>query len=68
MVFDVAGTAAVLAGCTDTFVVDVKNRALLTMRSVIPGLWNLLVYITGGSIALRWFRDQFTNNFRRDKA
>ena len=37
MLFDVAGTAAVLAGCTDTFVADTKNRALLTMRSVIPG-------------------------------
>jgi xylulokinase len=64
MVFDVAGTAAVLAGCTDQYVADVKNRALLTMRSVIPGLWNPLAYIAGGGIALRWFRDQFYNNLR----
>jgi xylulokinase len=63
MVFDVAGTAAVLAGCTDTFVADTHNRALLTMRSVIPGLWNPLAYIAGGGIALRWFRDQFFNAF-----
>ncbi len=61
MLFDVAGTAAVLAGCTDRFVADVKERALLTMRSVIPGLWNPLAYIAGGGIALRWFRDQFFN-------
>ncbi len=61
MVFDVAGTAAVLAGCTDEFVADSKNRALLTMRSVIPGLWNPLAYIGGGGLALRWFRDQFFN-------
>lgn len=61
MIFDVAGTAAVLAGCTDKFVADAKNRALLTMRSVIPGLWNPLAYIGGGGIALRWFRDQFYN-------
>jgi xylulokinase len=61
MLFDVAGTAAVLAGCTDTFASDVKNRALLTMRSVIPGLWNPLAYIAGGGLALRWFRDQFYN-------
>jgi xylulokinase len=61
MIFDVAGTAAVLAGCTDKFVADTKNRALLTMRSVIPGLWNPLAYIGGGGIALRWFRDQFFN-------
>ena len=59
MVFDVAGTASVLAGCTDTFVADVDNRALLTMRSVLPGLWNPLAYIAGGGQALRWYRDTF---------
>ena len=63
MLFDVAGTAAVLAGCTDKFVADTKNRALLTMRSVIPGLWNPLAYIGGGGLALRWFRDHFFNSF-----
>ncbi len=61
MLFDVAGTAAVLAGCTDKFVADTHNRALITMRSVVPGLWNPLAYIGGGGIALRWFRDQFFN-------
>ena len=61
MLFDVAGTAAVLAGCTDKFAADTRNRALLCMRSVIPGLWNPLAYIAGGGIALRWFRDQFFN-------
>ncbi len=64
MLFDVAGTAAVLAGCTDAFVADEQHRTLLTMRSVIPGLWNPLAYIAGGGIALRWFRDQFYNTFR----
>lgn len=64
MLFDVAGTAAVLAGCTDKFIADTKNRALLTMRSVIPGVWNPLAYIGGGGIALRWFRDQFFNRAR----
>ena len=57
--FDVAGTASVLAGCTDTFVADTTHRALLTMRSVIPGLWNPLAYIAGGGQAVRWFRDEF---------
>jgi len=61
MLFDVAGTAAVLAGCTDKFIADTKHRALLTMKSVIPGLWNPLAYIGGGGIALDWFRDQFYN-------
>ena len=61
MLFDVAGTASVLAGCTDKFVADTKNRALLTMHSVIDGLWHPLAYIGGGGLALRWFRDQFFN-------
>lgn len=64
MVFDTAGTAAVLAGCVDRFVVDAEHQALLTMRSVIPGLWHPLAYIAGGGIALRWFRDQFYNTER----
>ena len=59
--FDVAGTASVLAGCTDKFVADTTHRALLTMRSVLPGLWNPLAYIAGGGQVLRWFRDQFNN-------
>lgn len=66
MVFDVAGTASVLAGCTDTFVADTKHRALLTMRSVIPGLWNPLAYIAGGGQALRWFRDEFARDELRE--
>jgi xylulokinase len=61
MVFDTAGTASVFAGCTDQFVADIENKALLCMRSVIPGLWNPLAYIAGGGLALRWFRDKFFN-------
>ena len=61
MVFDMAGTASVFAGCTDRYVSDDRHRALLTMRSVIPGLWHPLAYIAGGGLALRWFRDQFYN-------
>jgi xylulokinase len=67
MLFDVAGTASVLAGCTDSYLADIKHRALLTMRSVIPGLWNPLAYIGGGGIALRWFRDQFYNKQRNQE-
>jgi xylulokinase len=59
--FDVAGTASVFASCTDQYAADEKNRALLTMRSVIPGLWHPLAYIAGGGLALRWFRDAFYN-------
>jgi xylulokinase len=59
MLFDVAGTASVLAACTDRYVADVENRVLLIMRSIVPGLWHPLAYIGGGGLALRWFRDNF---------
>jgi xylulokinase len=59
MLLDTAGTASVLAGCADRFEPDVRERALLVMRSVVPRLWHPLAYIAGGGIALRWFRDQF---------
>lgn len=64
MVFDNAGTASVLAATTGRFVADVHHRALLTMRSVVPGLWHPLAYVAGGGLALRWFRDQFYNIHR----
>ncbi len=64
MLLDTAGTASVLAGCTDRFTPDVQHRALLVMRSVVPDLWVPLAYIAGGGLALRWFRDQFYNTLR----
>ena len=64
MLFDTAGTAAVLAACTEHFIADKKNRALLCMHSVIPGLYNPLAYIAGGGLALRWFRDQFYKMYK----
>jgi xylulokinase len=67
LVFDVAGTASVLAGCTNAYIADTKNRALLTMRSVIAGLWNPLAYIGGGGIVLRWLRDNiYTQSSQAD--
>ena len=59
MLLDTAGTASVLASCAARYAPDVANRALLVMRSVVPGLWHPLAYIGGGGLALRWFRDQF---------
>jgi xylulokinase len=64
MLLDTAGTAAVLAGCTNQFVADVQQRALLTMHSVVPGLWNPLAYIAGGGLIQRWYRDNFFNTFQ----
>jgi xylulokinase len=59
MVFDSAGTAAVLAACVDRFMPDVANRTLVISRSVLPDLWMPLSYVAGGGLCLRWFRDAF---------
>lgn len=59
MLLDTAGTASVLAGCTTDFVADEQHRALMTMRSVIPGLWHPLAYVAGGGQALHWFQERF---------
>jgi xylulokinase len=67
MLLDTAGTASVLAGCTARFAPDEQNRALLVMRSVIPGLWHPLAYIAGGGQALRWFRDSFFHTEDQDR-
>lgn len=58
LVFDVAGTASVLAICTAEFVPDVKHKTLFTARLVPPDLWYALAYINGGGLNLRWFRDE----------
>jgi len=59
---DTAGTASVLACCTNQFVADTKNRTLITMRSVVPGIWNPLAYVGGGGLALKWFGEQFDSD------
>ncbi|HZG56720.1 xylulokinase [Paenibacillus sp.] len=58
MLFDVAGTASVLACCVDDFRPDTEHKTLITARSVVPGLWAPLAYINGGGQCIAWFRDQ----------
>ena len=65
MLLDTAGTASVLACCTDRFVADTRRRALIVMRSVIPGIWNPLAYVGGGGLALQWYGREFSNNQNR---
>ena len=64
MLYDTAGTAAVLAATTEHFVADRAHRTLLNMHSVIPGLYHPLAYIAGGGLAVRWFRDAVYNRRR----
>jgi xylulokinase len=66
MLLDTAGTASVLACCTDRFVADTRHRALMVMRSVIPGIWNPLAYVGGGGLALKWYGREFSNNSEND--
>lgn len=58
MLLDTAGTASVLAACTDTYLADTRHSALLVMRSVVPGMWTPLAYIGGGGLTLPWFREK----------
>ncbi len=62
MLLDTAGTASVFSCCTDRYIPDRQNRALMIMRSVVPHVWNPLAYIAGGGLALRWFRDNFLSS------
>jgi len=56
MLLDTAGTASVLAACTDRYCADTQHCALIVMRSVIPDVWTPLAYIGGGGLALPWYR------------
>ena len=68
MLLDTAGTASVLACCTDRFVADTRHRALMVMRSVVPGIWNPLAYVGGGGLALGWYGREFSNTHERGSA
>jgi xylulokinase len=59
---DLAGTASVLCGMTDSFVPDTKNKTMTMMRSPDDGKWYPLAYINGGGLCVRWFRDFFTGD------
>ena len=57
IMFDVAGTASVLACAVDKFVPDTKNKTLIYAPSVVDGLYTPMAYINGGGMCLKWFRD-----------
>ncbi|HZG86607.1 xylulokinase [Paenibacillus sp.] len=53
---DIAGTASVLTCVVDRYRPDAETKTLLYARSVVPGLWAPLAYISGGGECLAWFR------------
>lgn len=54
---DIAGTASVFSCCVDEFNADVTYKTLLTMPSIIDGLYTQLAYIGGGGQCLEWFKN-----------
>jgi len=57
LMFDVAGTASVLACAVDRFVPDSIHKTLIFAPSVVEGLYTPMAYINGGGMCLKWFRD-----------
>ncbi|MHB1454077.1 MAG: xylulokinase [Saccharofermentanales bacterium] len=62
MVFDVAGTASVFSCCVKDFSPDVQSHAIVFPRSVVPGLWIPLAYISGGGLCLKWFAETMASS------
>ncbi|MEM1907692.1 MAG: FGGY family carbohydrate kinase [Thermosphaera sp.] len=58
VLFDVAGTASVLASCVESYSPDVHYGTVMCTRSAIDGLWHPIAFINGGGLCLRWFRDE----------
>jgi xylulokinase len=52
--FDIAGTAAVLGVCLETFVPDTAHGTLMTMRAALPGRWYSLAYVGGAGQLVEW--------------
>lgn len=66
IIFDVAGTASVLASCTNEFSPDLKYKTVMCSRSVIQNLWNPIAFINGGGLCLRWFRDEIAHQEKKE--
>ena len=61
IMFDVAGTASILACAVDRFVPDTVNKTMIFAPSVAEGLYTPMAYINGGGMCLNWFRDEVLN-------
>ena len=57
LMFDVAGSASVLACAVDKYAPDTKNKTIMFAPSVAEGLYTPMAYINGGGMCLKWFRD-----------
>lgn len=65
VMLDVSGSLVILFLVVDRFIPDIENGSVMYIPSIIPNIYYAFVYINGGGICLRWFRDHFLIN---DKA
>jgi xylulokinase len=61
---DVAGTASVFAGTTQSFQPDRRHGTMACGHAATPGLWHPYAYINGGGMNLEWFRREIANRGR----
>ena len=57
LMFDIAGTASVLAWATEEYTPDTKHKTMIFASSVVDGLYTPMAYINGGGMCLKWLRD-----------
>ena len=58
LMFDVAGTASVLACAVDKFAPDTEYKTIIFAPSVAENLYTPMAYINGGGMCLNWFRSE----------
>ncbi|MCL2703182.1 MAG: FGGY family carbohydrate kinase [Defluviitaleaceae bacterium] len=61
LMFDIAGTASVLAFAANSFTPDTKHKTMLFASSIVDGLYTPMAYINGGGMCLKWLRDNVLN-------
>ena len=61
LMFDIAGTASILAWASDRYTPDTKHKTILFAPSVVDGLYTPMAYINGGGMCLKWLRDDVLN-------
>lgn len=62
---DVAGTASVLGACVSDYRPDVGNETIIFPRAIKPKYWYPLSFVGGGGLCLRWFRDTFASEEKK---
>lgn len=63
---DGAGTFSVLATCLDRFLADTRYGMLQSLAAPLSDShWYPMMYISGGGLTHRWFRDQFGGEEKR---